>query len=64
MTFVFLYLTSPSMIISRSIHVVANNEIALFHSFYGRVYIFVIYTVYPLICLCTFRLFPYLGNCK
>ena len=56
MIFVFVWLTSLSMIISRSIHVAANG---IFYSFYGWVIFHCTYIphfLYPFICWWTFRL--------
>ena len=61
--FVFVWLTSLSTIISRSIHVAANGII---YSFYGWIVfccIYVLHLLYPFICRWTFR-FPCLGYCK
>ena len=69
MVFVFLFLTSLSMIICRSIHIAA---MALFHSFLWLssiplcVYccVCVPRLLYPFICQWTFRLLPCLGYYK
>ena len=55
----FIYLTSLSMTISRSIRAVENGSISFL--FYGWVifhYIYVPYLLYPFICWWTFRLLP------
>ena len=63
MVFVFLWLTSLSMTISWSIHVV---QMVLFHSFYGWIIFHCIYIlhIYPFICQWTFRLLSRLGYCN
>ena len=64
MIFVFLWLTSLIMIISRSIHVAANGIIFLF---YGQVifqWIYVPHLLYPVFCWWTFRLLSCFGYCK
>ena len=63
--FVFLFLTSLTMIISSCIHVAANGIISFF--FCGWVVFYCIYVphlLYPFICRWTLRLFPCLGYCK
>ena len=63
MLFFFLWLTSPTMMISSPIHVAANG---LFH-FYCWVIFLCIYILKPLylfICWWTFRLLPCLGYYK
>ena len=62
MVFVFLLLTSLSMMISSSIHVATNGIISFF--FYGWVTFhcpYVPHLLYPSICRWTFRLFPCSG---
>ena len=62
MIFVFLWLTSVSMIISRSIHVAANGIISFF--FYDWVIfhcIYVPHVIYPFFCRWTCRLLPCLA---
>ena len=57
-----LWLTSLSMIISRSIQVAENSIISFF--FYGWVVlhcIYIVHLLYPFICRWTFRLLPCLG---
>ena len=65
MVFVFLFLTSLSMIISSSIHVAANGIISFL--FCGWVVLhctYVPHLIYPFICRWTFRLFPCLSYCE
>ena len=62
MVFVFVWLISFSMIISRPIHVLANGITSFF---YGWVlYIYTPHLIYSFICQWTFRLFPCHGCCK
>ena len=72
MIFVFIWLTSLSMVVSKSIHVAANDIILLF--FMANiplcvcvcvcVCVYISHLFYPLICQRTFRLFLCLGYCK
>ena len=60
--FVFLWLTSLSVIISRSIHVVANGIISFFSNVWVIFHcIYMPRLLYPFICQWTFRLLPCLG---
>ena len=70
MVFVFLFLTSLSMIISRSIHVASNGIISFFLwlsnislcvSVCVCVCVCMPHLLYPFICQWTFRLLPYLA---
>ena len=63
--FIFLWLTSLNMVISRSIHVAENGIISFF--FYDWVVFHCIYVphlLYLFLCQWTFRLLPWLGNPK
>ena len=65
MIFLLLWLTSFSMMLSRSIHVSANGIVSFF--FNGWVIIHCIYVphlLYPFLCWWTFRFLPCPGYCK
>ena len=69
MAFVFLFLTSLSMIISKPIHAVANGIISFFMWLNSIplhvclcVYVYTPHLLYPFICWWTSRLFPGLLN--
>ena len=65
--FALVWLTSISMIISRSIHVAANHIFILFYGWvlFYCVYIHTPHLLYPFICQWTFTLLPCLfGYCK
>ena len=59
-----VFLTSLSIMYSKSIHLVRNGRISL--NFYGRITFLCIYvhSCYPFIHGWTFSLLPYLGYCK
>ena len=63
MLFFFLWLTSPTMMISSPIHVAANG---LFHFYCWVIFlcIYILKPLYPFICWWTFRLLPCLGYYK
>ena len=65
MIFVSLTLTSLSMIISRSIYVIADDILSFFFvtEQYSIVYI-LLHCLYPFICKWTFKLFPCLAYCR
>ena len=64
MVFVFLFLTSLSMIISSCIHVAANDIISFFYGWVVFRCIYVPRLLYPFICQWAFRLFACLGYCE
>ena len=64
MVFVFLWLTSFSMIISRSIQVAAHGIISFFFMVEQYSLIYVPHLLYPFIYSQTFRLFPYPCYCE
>ena len=62
--FVFDWLTSPSMIISRSIHVAENGIISSFLWLNSVPLYTCVNLLYPFLLWWTFRLLPCLGYCK
>ena len=64
--FISLYLTLLSVIISRSIHLAANDIISLFEWLSSSPFVCVCtpHLLYSLICQWTFMLLPCLGYCK
>ena len=64
MVFLFLWLTSLSLTISRSIHVAANG-IILFFLWLSNILLYICtHPLYPFLCWWTFRLLPCPGYCK
>ena len=69
--FVFLWLSSLRIKLSRSIHVVTNGKISVLWGvfcfvffFFRWVIVFFIHLLYPFIYQWALRLLPYLGSCK